>query len=191
MINLDVPILISRFAFVFLIYAIITSGYISETLSCQMRNFLKTSSYARHILAVIMLFAFIMFEGGWDLDKDEQDKADTNWATGNTIHTLMISVIIYGIFLISSKSKLIPNIIFFSLLFIIYCVNTYRAYLFDRKRITENTNRKVLYFEKIMSIIAIIVLIYGFIEYIIYQRTEYANNFSWMKFILGSRKCSS
>ena len=191
MINTDVATMISRFAFVFLVYVIITSGYITEILSCQMRKFLIDSSYARHILAIIMLFGFIMFEGGWDFDKEEEDKAPTNWASGNTLHTLILAFFIYIVFLISSKSKLIPNIMFFTILFIIYCINTYRSYIHDRKRITDKTNQYILLFEKVLVGISIIILIYGFIEYISYQKLEYGDRFSWMKFLLGSRKCTS
>lgn len=187
----DVSTLISRFAFVFLIYAIITSGYIVEILSCQMRTFLMTSSYARHLFAIVMVFAFIMFEGGWDFSKVEEDKAPTNWASGNTFHSLIIAIAVYGVFLVSSKSKLIPNLIFFSLLFIVYFVNTYRSYLYERKRINDDSNKTLLFIEKILAIGAICVLIYGFVEYLLYQKEEYGVKFSFLKFMLGSRKCKS
>jgi hypothetical protein len=189
--NFDVSTNISRFAFVFLIYVLISSGYIAEILSCQMRKLLTTSPYFRHIFAIVMLFAFIMFEGGWDFDKSEEDKASNNWASGNTIHTLIIAILIYIVFLISSKSKLLPNLIFFGLLFILYMTNTYREYLLQRDKISKETNNNVLIIEKIISIASFIVLFYGFIEYYMYQKQEYGKDFSWKKFILGTQKCKS
>jgi hypothetical protein len=181
---------VSRFAFIFLIYILITSGYISEILSCQMREFIKKSNYIKHFMATILIFAFIMFEGGWDFDKSREDSVANNWASGNTLHSLIMAVLIYFIFLISSKSQIGPNIIFFSILFIIYITNTYREYIVKRNEITESTNNNIIIFEQIMTFIAIIVLIYGFIDYYNYQRKSHSNDFSLKKFILGTRTCS-
>jgi uncharacterized membrane protein len=189
--NFDVSTNISRFAFVFLIYVLVTTGYVAEVLSCQMRHFLISSSYARHIFAIIMIFAFIMFEGGWDFDHEEQEKFRNDWASGNTVHTMIIALLVYMVFLISSKSKLIPNILFFGLLFILYFVNTYRDYLHKRGRITDETNNSTLVAETVLAIVAIIILIYGFVEYYFYQRDEYAGNFSLKTFLLGVRDCQS
>jgi len=192
--NFDFTTNVSRFAFIFLIYVLVTSGYISEILSCQMRNFIQKYWYARHILAIILVFAFIMFEGGWDFDKSEEDKESNNWASGNTIHSLIIAIIIYLVFLISSKSKLIPNILFFSLLFILYVTNTYREYKFRREDENNkdiNKNNNIIIFEQIIFILAIIVLVFGFIDYYFYQKRQYGDNFNHFKFILGTTSCNS
>jgi hypothetical protein len=189
--NLDFDTNVSRFAFIFLIYVLVTSGYISEILSCQMRNFIKEKWYARHILAIILVFAFIMFEGGWDFDKSREDKESNNWAVGNTIHSLVIGIIIYLVFLISSKSTLIPNILFFSSLFILYVTNTYREYIFVRGEINETTNNNIIIIEQLITSFAIIVLIFGFIQYYLYQKKEHPEDFSWLQFLLGTSNCTS
>jgi hypothetical protein len=181
---------ISRFAFIFLIYVLITSGYISEILSCQMREFIQKSIYIKHIMATILIFAFIMFEGGWDFDKSREDIVPNNWASGNTIHSLIIAILIYFIFLISSKSQIVPNILFFSILFIIYITNTYREYILKRNEITETTNNNIIIIEQIMTFISIIVLIYGFIDYHNYQRKKHPTDFSYKKFILETKTCN-
>lgn len=189
--NFNISIVITRFAFVFLAFIIITSGYISEVLSCQMRKFLMTSLYFRHICAVIMIFVFIMFEGGWDFDYREDDKAPTNWASGNTLHTLILGFLLYIVFLLSAKSKLIPNLIFYGTLFMLYVVNTYRDFIYQRKYITDEVNEKVLLIEKIITIFAFVVLIYGFIDYYFYQLADHPNDFSWIYFMFGTSKCKS
>jgi len=131
-----------------------------------------------------------MFEGGWDFDKSREDNIPNNWTCGNTIHTLIISVFIYFIFLISSKSQLTPNILFFSILFIIYITNTYREYIYKRNEITESTNNNIIIIEQIMTIISIIILIYGFIDYYNYQRKQHPEDFSYYKFLLETKKCN-
>jgi uncharacterized membrane protein YiaA len=192
--NLDFTTNVSRFAFIFLIYVLVTSGYISDILSCQMKNFIKNNWYARHILAIILVFAFIMFEGGWDFDKSNEDKEPNNWASGNTIHSLIIGFIIYLVFLISSKSQLPYNIMFFSLLFILYVTNTYREYWFrreDKNKKNININNNILFIEQILSILAIIVLVFGLFDYYLYQIKEHPDDFNHFKFIVGTTKCNS
>jgi hypothetical protein len=189
--NLDFSNNISRFGFVFLIYVLVTSGYVTEILSCQVRTYIQNNWYVRHILAIILLFAFIMFEGGWDFDKERENKESNNWASGNTPHTLAIALIFYFIFLISSKSKLIPNIMFFILLFNIYIINTYREYIYVRKEIDDSTNNNILQFEQVLTFFAIIVLVFGFIQYYLYQVKEHPNDFDWFQFLIGSDKCNS
>jgi hypothetical protein len=183
---------VSRFAFIFLIYALVTSGYITEILSCQMRIFLQNKWYARHVLAVILVFAFIMFEGGWDFDKDRENQEPNNWASGNTLHSLVIAFIIYLVFLISSKSNLIANIIFFSLLFFLYIINTYREYQLRRSEINESTNNNIILFEQIIFSITVIVLVVGFIDYYYYKKKQHEkkNDFKWFEFLVGTTKCN-
>ena len=190
--DLDFTSNVSRIAFIFLIYALVTSGYISEILSCQMRVFLQNKWYARHILAIILVFAFIMFEGGWDFDKERENQEPNNWASGNTLHSLVIAFIIYLVFLISSKSNLFANIIFFSLLFFLYLINTYREYQLRRSEIDESTNNNIILFEKIIFSITVIVLIVGFIDYYYYKikQHEKKNDFKWFEFLVGTTKCN-
>ena len=180
----------SRLAFIFVIFSVISSGYVTEVLSCQLRNFLHNSTYFRHFIGILMIFVFIMLEGGWSFDLEEDAKAENDWSSGDVLGSIGMALLIYIIFVISSKSKLIPNIIFFILLFTLYVINTQREYWFARKKIDEDTNDKVLTSEYVISGFALVTIIYGFIEYVFYQKSEYKSKFSWKKFILGAHICS-
>lgn len=184
-------IILSRFAFIFVIYAVITSGYIQEVLSCQMRSFLQTMYYPRHLFGILLVFIFIMMEGGWAWDTQENEAQPNDWSSGNVLDTMSIALIIYIIFLLSSKSKLLPNVAFFVLMFALYCINTQRNYWKARDIISEETNNTVLNVEIGMFVVSMIVLLSGFGEYIFYQRAEYGDKFSWYTFLLGSKKCAS
>jgi len=187
--NEDTTVYFSRFAFIFLIYVVISSGYISQILSCQMQNFLSNNFLGRHIVGIVMVFVFIMMEGGWSFQKD--DESDNNWSSGNVIDSLLMASGIYLVFLISSKSQLIPNIIFYLLLFALYAINTQRSFWLSRKKITEDTNTNMIHVEIGLSITILCTLCYGLVDYIIYQKHNYKNDFSWSTFILGKTKCSS
>lgn len=189
--RLNISVLIPRFAFVFLAYALITSGYITETLSCQMRKYLTTTHYGRHIFGICMILAFIMFEGGWSFDQDLDNAGNNNWASGNVISSLAWAAMIYLIFMISSKSQLIPNLLFFGTVFLVYCINTQRCYWKERNMITEKSDERILTFCRVLTIAAVILLIYGFIDYVLYQKRDHPGSFSWSKFFLGTGHCAS
>lgn len=178
---------ISRVAFIFLIFTVVASGYLHDILSCQLREFLQNSIYARHVLGIIMIFVFIMLEGGWSFSEEEEE--DTSWLSGNTIHSFGYALILYIIFIVSAKSKLIPNIIFFSLLFILYFVNTYRIYMLKKEGITEEVSENILFIEHILIGFVVITLIYSFYEYLIDKLVTKGTRFSWHKFLLGTGKC--
>lgn len=188
---MNFSIILSRFAFIFVIYAVVTSGYIQDILSCQMRSFLQDLYYPRHLFGILLVFIFIMMEGGWGWDLEEQEAQPNDWSSANVIDTLTMSLLVYTIFLLSSKSKILPNIIFFTLMFILYCINTQRNYWRAREIISKETDSTILNVEIGMFIVSMIVLVFGFGDYILYQQAEYGNKFSWYSFILGSKKCAS
>jgi hypothetical protein len=176
----------SRMGFIFIIFVIVSGGYISEILSCQMRYVFETNPYFRHFVGILMFFVFIMCEGGWSFNKEEDEKSANSWSSGNVLHTAAFAFGLYTIFLISSKSKFIYNILFFVLILIIYLVNTQRSYYEDRDSISEDTNNNLLLFENYTAVVAFIVLVFGFVDYFIYQSRTHSGDFSLSQFILGS-----
>jgi hypothetical protein len=180
---------ISKLAFVFIVFAVIAGGSISHVLSCQMQKLLMKSSLTKHIIGVLLIFLFIMLEGGWDFDREEQNKAPVDWASGNTVHSLFYAILIYIFFIISSKSKLKLNIILYTLLFIIYFIDSYRNYLLNRNKIPRKMNHILLKLEEILLISAFISLIWGFVDYYIYKKHTLKDFFSLKKFLFYTKSC--
>ena len=94
---------------------------------------LKYNLYARHVIGVIMVFVFIMLEGGWNFNKEDRDKYPVDWSNGNCFDSFIYAGILYFIFLLSSKMRISWNIAFFSLLFILYI--TQNTWWFRKKRL--------------------------------------------------------
>lgn len=187
---MDYTKFLSKFAFIFLIFVVVSSGYLKGILSCQMQSFLENISFGKHLLGIIMIFVFIMLEGGWSFNQEENDMADNDWSSGNAADSLIIGILIYIIFVISSKSRLIYNIIFYVIVFLLYMTNTQRSYYYVRKLINDDTNNKIIEIEKYVLSIAIFILIVGLIDYIIYQKNNYKSKFSWYTFLIGVNECS-
>lgn len=180
---------VSKIAFLFVAFAVIAGGAVEHVLSCQMQQFIRDSVLAKHVLGVFLFFFFIMLEGGWDFREEELRKAPVDWASGNALHSGVYAILIYTIFLITSKNRLIPNIILFGLLFILYCINTQRRYWRNRKRISKNRNMLIRKIESILVILIIIVGIYGFIDYVKYKKKNLGDKFSWYDFFLSAKEC--
>jgi hypothetical protein len=132
-----------------------------------------------------------MMEGGWSFDYENDISQSNNWESGHVIHTFIMGVCIYAVFLISSKSKLIPNMIFYGLVFGLYLLNTQRSYWLARKQISPALNSKMLFIETILAVIAACVLIYSFVDYTTFQMDSYGKNFNWLIFLFGTQECSS
>jgi len=183
-------VFVSRVAFLFLVFAVVSGGYVSEVLSCQMQHTLSTSSYARHIMGLLMTFVFLMLEGGWSFN-DVYDADGPNWSDGNVLSTIVMSFIIYTAFVLSSKMQFGPNMMFYSLLFIMYLVNTQRRFWKKKKLLTPARDKHLKNITTVLATATTIVLVYGVTQYVKYQKDQRGDSFSWVKFAVGKVQCDS
>jgi hypothetical protein len=177
---------VSKIAFLFISWAVVTSGVVNQVLSCQVQTFFKNSYYGKHIIGFVLILMFIMLEGGWSFDKDLEDKAPIDWSNGNIFDSSIYAFIFYFIFLLTAKMKLVPNLLFFSLLFIIYVLNTQKNY-WNNRELFDKTSLILL--DRIITgllIISMFVFIFGICDYYIYKKSEYKKHFNSLIFIFGS-----
>lgn len=182
---------ISKLAFLFLAYSVITGGYVSKVLSCQLQKTLETNIYMKHFIGFILIFVFIMLEGGWDFDPEENQKADVNWSNGNSLHTIVFASILYVAFVLSSKMKLIPNLVFLSILFFIYIVNTQRLYWTNRQAISKWTEDMMKQSERMLIGGSVVAFMYGITDYYMYQTRQYGSSFRLSTFLIGKNDCKN
>ena len=199
---------ITKVAFLFITYVVIAGGVLTRGLPCQLQRELETNRYLQHFIGFLCIFIFIMMEGGWDFNnkgrKDEtmntnnengnesnkpEEEIDNDFSNGNSIQTLFYSIAIYIVFILSSKMQLIPNLLFLAILFIAYLVTTQTNYWANRKLITPE---QVSYSETIQNGLigsSLVVLVYGFVDYVMYQKRQRGNKFDIVKFIFGAPTC--
>lgn len=180
---------VSKLAFLFLAYSVVTGGYITKILSCQLQHALVYNQYLKHIVGFLLIFVFIMLEGGWDFDEQENLKAPVNWSNGNSFHSLVYSIGLYVLFVLSSKMQLIPNVMFLSTLLILYIIHTQRKYWSNRQRIEKSLEETIKTIETTLIGGSGILFFYGLYDYFRYQRKQYGSAFRWSIFLLGKANC--
>lgn len=129
-------------------------------------------------------------EGGWSFDEELQNRESVNWSDGNTFDTFVYAIMLYTLFIISSKMKLLPNIIFILLLVLIYILNTEREFLYKRNVIHYKDN--IVYSNYIygLTFITLLTCIFGVYDYYKYQKIEYGSDFSLLLFWFSTKSCS-
>ena len=180
---------IARISFIFGSFLVISGGYADQLLSCSLQRELKNNILFKHIIGIGLIFIFIMLEGGWSFDNEQQNEYDVSWNNGNSIDSFIYALLLYIVLLLSAKTKLMYNITFFILLFILYMINTKRSFNYNRKLISEKTNKNIMFIEKIFIILLPIILGVGVTNYYYYKKQEIGKNFSNFTFFFGKLTC--
>ena len=127
-----------------------------------------------------------MFEGGWDFDKERQAMAPVNWSKGNALHSMVYAILIYALFTLTARSRLTPNLLLFSSLFLVYIINTQRRYLEIRNQIKKKTI-KIL--ENVEKGLVLSVIIFLRLNRLLFKKRIYKEQFSMYLFLLGTPRC--
>ena len=95
----------SKIGFLFISWMVVASGYVTQVLPCQTQNYLQNGTLGKHLIGWLICFLFIMLEGGWSFNMDEQNKSDVDWSNGNVKDTLIFGGGLYLAFLLTAKMK--------------------------------------------------------------------------------------
>jgi hypothetical protein len=181
---------ISKISFIFVAFLVIAGGYTTQIFSCSTQRFLSSNIYGKHFIGIGLIFMFIMLEGGWSFDKKERDAFPVDWSNGNCFDSIVYAFGIYLIFLLSSKTRLRWNTLFFFLLFILYITNTQRLYWFNRNKLNKEMNDTILKGEKYVLYSLPFILLVGVTDYFIYKKNQLGKEFELYHFILGNPTCT-
>lgn len=184
--------LMSRLAMLFLLFALISSGFVINVgMSCQMQRFLSSNMFGMHLVGWLMTFVFLAMEGGMSFDPEFDKQAPTDWTRANMISTAIISTFMYSVFVLSSKMQLIPNMIYYALLMMLYVTITHRRFLRDRHKISKTQDDQLQRLIQAILVAVICVGAYGLYDYVGYEKRKHGDEFSWIRFIVGKRVCST
>jgi len=165
----------------FLFIFIISGNYLGELLGCRLIKLLNESMIIKHILGLLTLFLTLAFT------------IDLN----TSLFTLFkISVVLYIIFILSSKTTKYINYLIIFIFIISFIVQLYKDRLKRKLEVsTINTTEKLHleYIEKyndyILKLIIGLIII-GILIYIGEQKRSYNEDFNYYTFLIGEVNCS-
>ena len=166
---IDIKIAVFLFSF----YLLIFCNFIYEIIGCKLKQTLKTNIYIKHLLAFILLIFLIIL-------------TNENYASKHPIEILIISILVYIWFIITTRTNIYVIITILILLLIIYYIEVKIKY--------ENNDKSKKIYKNIQYIllgITLLITIIGFIHYTMITYNEKKNNFDLKTFIFGKLTCDN
>jgi len=158
----------------FALYLLIFCNFNKETLGCRLIQLLDNNMYVKHLMTFLLLFFLVVL-----IDPKNSDK--------NLLHNFGLSIMIYILFIITSRVSLPIMIIIVILLVVIYIISN-----IAKKKKEENKEDEYKRYKLAQNIIFIILMtlaLFGIILYGIEKSEEYKGNFSFLTFIFGNPVC--
>jgi len=162
---------------IFLFLLIISGNYLGTLFPCRVQVALQKNIFLRHFLGFFTLLFFVVLTLP---NKPEFKK------------TLTIASRVYFFFILLSKTPVYIWLVVFVLASVTYLLELYKD---DKNNElvededSEILNNNIVYIQKTISIIGIILTLSGFLIYMGEKKYEYKNKFSYVTFLLGNAKC--
>jgi hypothetical protein len=220
----------------FFLYLVMFGSILISLLNCELQRFILHNNIIKHVIIFLSIFIFTFILDWYspsslvlsnkqveEINKvnkinETYENKNKNKQYNYIIESIKYTVLIYVLFILSSKQEKIFMYLFIILLFIIiilyiiYLINIdyYKINQNDLKTffIRKNKFNKILSSNKynlnqhlidklfiihntlsILYIILLICLLIGFYFYALKQQKEKKNKFNWMTFIFGITKC--
>ena len=158
------------------IYIWLVFGYLSDTVSCDIKKMLN-NNYLKQIAALISIFLLFVV-----IDKDSNK---------NSFMLIKDTLIVYLFYLLLTKNKwyFIVPVILFMLIYqflrveINFLTNKHEKSHEKNESINEKIHNYTKYLNNIEWIIVILIVL-GFIHYLIRQKLEFKKRFNFVKLLL-------
>ncbi len=156
---------------IILLLLLIFGNYLSNTVSCGTQRLVTHNMYVKHIIILASIYFSL-------------DYAETKVI--NPTEHLKSTMIIWIALLMISKMGAVFTIVIYLSLVLYYVLYTYREYYIQ-------TGQDIYSIDSILKYIQMFMfgtIILGFSAYLMKQRHDYKQNFSFNKFIFGTETCS-
>lgn len=163
---------------VFAVYLLVASNYIAEIFSCKLRHLLSNSMLAKNLTAYfLMLFLVIV--------------VNPEFSKRNPLYVILLSMVVFVWFFMTCRTHLAVTLTILGLLMITYISNLLHNQYNSMEDKDKNTTAiKVTYYLQLATgITAAVITVIGFIMYFIEKKKEYGSDFTFTKFIIGTKDC--
>jgi hypothetical protein len=161
-------------------YLLIGANYIAALFSCQLQAALKHNMAFKHFLGFMTLYFSVVLL----IKKDD--------VPVNPARKLVDALLLYGLFVLSTRMPFGFSAIVIMLLFVIYYLNgtkDYYAEIKDDKQRNENTVAIIERVQKTLKYLAFALILTGFVIYLGQKSREYKKEWDWMVFMFGKPSC--
>lgn len=149
-------------------------GFFTILNNCELQKLATSNVYVQHLMVFLAFFFLITII-------DTQNNEDV-------LRTWIKTVIVYLIFVVTTKMKLWGLVLLIILLIIDLTIRAHIQY-----RIKQGDKKEdISIYEKQRRILRYMmfgIIIIAFVHYLVYQEKEYGKEFSMTKFLLGTGKC--
>jgi hypothetical protein len=157
------------------LYLWLLFGFFTSLLGCDLQRLVSQNMYVKHFLALISFFFLFTL-----LDPGNRASITQVWTK---------TVLVYAIFVMSTKSKAWASILVLILLIVDQTIKTQINYLNTQETPDSEQISKLEKWRRLLYAGMIIVVVAGFAHYYIYQKSEYGEEFNFSSFLFGTPKC--
>lgn len=159
-----------------LFYIVMIGRFFENFLSCDLQRLFDSSVEIKHFLAIISVFFLLT-------------SIDTSMKLTDAARN---TIIVYILYILSSKSKAYTVIPMLVLLSIDQLLKVYVDTNKDAKdELTIKLSKYATYFRNALTFIILVLIFGGALFYLIRAQNEFGDKFSYRKFILGTGKCAN
>jgi hypothetical protein len=158
----------------FVLYLIISGNFLANIFGCKTQELMNTNMYVKHFLGFMTLLFFVILTNTDNISKS----SDINYK-------LFTTVLIYTVFLISTRLDYKYWVFFIFMMASLYVIDLYKK----ADDINDERKNKLKDVQKSIIYINIVVLIIGFLIYFGKKKIEYGKNFDLTLFFVGKPIC--
>ncbi|KAG2487765.1 hypothetical protein HYH03_013610 [Edaphochlamys debaryana] len=182
-------------------YVIMVAPYFDKFFSCDLQRLLTNSILAKHVVAVLSVFFVITLVNTGQPGEQDEKEADPEKKSQEPegekeeeknkrrfLDHVKTTLLIYGLYLATTKAKLIFVLPMLILLVIDQFLDVYRNEDL-RGRENDLLQKRIVYLRSLLSVLIIVTISAGLLHYLIRAYLEFGSEFSLVTFFAGSYHC--